>query len=254
MYSVFLKTDVHPFPLEELARFRTEALGGIAYDNIQHLRLWFGRMAEGLDRYAATALVEILENNGYSAGVKEDAAIRRFDNDRNVSRADLSGERLLIETDVSGSREEIDWGDVALVALGRVPDPRLKMSAVRERAFGSRRRTINKPVSMDTITVKAQIIEERGALLQLFLRSPRPVVAIRPTSFFYDYLGDRRRTSAAENFALLIDDLQQFATGAYWPIRTREYIDGGVEAAGDFQNVAEFSRYHQWLYEGFVDP
>ncbi len=250
-YSVLLKTDIHPFPTRDLGKLRAEVLGGVAYDHMARLNMAFGWIAEGVDRYVAAALVETLEKNGFAAAVKEDAAFTRLGDDCKVGRAVLSPESLSIETDATGTWQTIDWGDVDLVAIGGVPDSRLKTAVVTDRRAKPVRRKVIQHVKARVLTAK--FVEEKGALLQLYVSSPRFVIAIRPTAFFYDYLADRRKSAAGENFALLLDDLQQFATGAYWPARTREYIDNGARAAGEFKNVPEFSRYHQWIYEAFVD-
>ena len=57
-------------------------------------------------------------------------------------------------------------------------------------------------------------------------RDPRVVFRVVENKMNYGYLGDRLRTSAAENFPLLVGDLRRLATSAFVTPTTTALLDG----------------------------
>ncbi|MBN1586476.1 MAG: hypothetical protein JW937_03490 [Candidatus Omnitrophica bacterium] len=252
-YSVFLKDESFPLPIEPVSRVLHQVLGGVMLDYFPQLKLHYGWIAKDLDLSTADALLAALESAGFPALKKEDSEPKGALQLYAVKKAELKEDFLYAQIGITEALTSVPWHSLSIVSIGSVPITKQK-SVVGE----AKKHSINWgvtaltgiPVSK-TKTVKTtrfENVSEQGVLIHLIFAQEKILLEIRPTAFNYAYLKERLATNSRENFKTLLQDLQRFATQACWTRVSRKFLETG-ELKPDFVDAKDFLRYNSWILE-----
>ena len=256
-WSVLLRGEELPLPVDVLSPILKQMLGGVALDYVHTIRTRYGWVARGLEQQAAETLAGSLEQHGFPALLKQDGGLINLEQRFVVTRAELREDALYFQETLAGGLRAIPWGHLKVVALGSVPVTKEKAVKARVETKG-----VNKAILMTTgipirtkkqeMQTRFETVQDEGVLLHLVnLEDPALVLEIRPTRFDYQYLGDRATGDPAKDLRLLLTDLARYGKGAHWTDMVRRYAkDGTLEP--DFTDEKDFLRYTRWITEKTV--
>lgn len=251
-WSVLLRGERLPLPVDVLSPILQEILGGVALDYVHTFRTQYGWLARGLEQHAAEALLGSLEQHGFPALLKQDGdlidLVQRFV----VTNGAMKEDALYYQETLAGNHRGLPWDHLRVVALGSVPVKKEK--AVRAWV---KKKGVNKAILMTTgipihtkkqeIQTRFETVLEEGILLHLvFLIDPPLVLEIRPARFDYSYLGDQVTGDPAKDLRLLLTDLARWGRAAHWTDMSRRYAKDGV-LEPNFADEKDFLRYTRWI-------
>ena len=171
----------------------------------------YGVLTEGLSRENAGKLSAALNAEGVPTRVVDESTIVRLPQAKIVRRLDCipSG---LISYDPLGRPTSIDWSHVVLVASGFVTGKERQRTEKTRVVYRGTGRGGSHPIELTDVSYS----EERKArlILEVYLNVAPGRLRVAAHKCRYDYLGDRLTQRYMDNYALLIQDLCRFASGA----------------------------------------
>jgi hypothetical protein len=206
-----MQKNLEPPTLEQLKQAFSNVPGLTAVDAALQCRDAFGILARSFEPERAQALQSALAAQGVETEVVEDASLPALPELRIVHRLDSTPDALMI-CDPLGRSFPLPWKSVLLIAAGKVrmtefktvdvPHPVLNYGGRGRRGFGG------EPV----VQYDHETHEEHNDrwLLEVVITGAAlrySVVADRPLSLLFQYLGDRRTIDVATNFKLVVQDL-----------------------------------------------
>jgi hypothetical protein len=251
-FSVLLREERLPLPVDLLSPVLQETLGGVALDYVHTIRTRHGWLAHGLEQSAAEALCATLEQHGFPALLQRDGDLPDLEQRFVVTSGAMKEDALYFQETLAGDLRGLPWELMKIVALGSVPMAREK--AVRSLV---RSKGVNKKILMTTgipirkkkkkLETQFETVRDRGMLLHLvFLIDPPLILEIRPTRFDYSYLGDRATGDPAHDFRILLVDLARNGRAAHWTDMSRRYAKEGI-LEPEFTDEKDFLRYTRWI-------
>ena len=199
----------------------------------------FGVLVNNLSPSDAMTLQGALGAEGVETAVVLQADLPQLPPAKFVHQMACVPDALVVQ-DAIGREFQVPWDQIILIAAGRVrltvfEQQRVtpSQSPVQDALdswwpVGPRRRSASQPAP-EYVTRESQVPK---LMLQLLLTRAVMRLQIEGEQFRFNYLGDRKRPELAENFALLVRDLMQFAPqaivnrGAYF---LRENASAGFE-------------------------
>jgi len=199
----------------------------------------FGILVNNLSSTDAMTLQGALGAEGVETAVVLQTDLPQLPPTKFVHQMDCLPNSLVVH-DAIGREFGVTWDQVMLVAAGRVrltvfEQQRVTPSQSPVQAAldswwpaGSRRRSASQPAP-EYVSRERQVPK---LLLEVVLVGAVMRLQVEGDQFRFNYLGDRKRPELAENFALLVRDLMQFAPqaivnrGAYF---LRENTSTGFE-------------------------
>lgn len=122
------------------------------------------------------------------------------------------------------------WNELALLNIGLLPLEIVRHESVDTTALHSA------PGSKTSTT---EVRSMRGPEAWLIAENPFRVWIIKPAEMNYEYLGDRKQTSGAANFRMLIDDIIARAKQLYLAPPARAFTGHGLSRHFEFEGDEE---------------
>jgi hypothetical protein len=124
------------------------------------------------------------------------------------------------------------WGHLRLISVGRVPLEKMRYWMTDARMHAA-------PIPPHDYVATG---ERYGLEAWLIFEKPLRGLHIDSEHMNYEYLGDRKSTSGAANFELLLADLVSLAPDAFLPESTRECLVHGPLSRYDFASTEDLQR------------
>jgi hypothetical protein len=217
---------------QELRAMICEATGMHPTDAVQ----WLARAPGTWPQPLEEPVVRRVLNGLYDAGVAAEAwrcdQFPELSPVRTVHRAAALDQGLRIHGLRGEPTHWIPWDRVELICAGKIVQedefrdlqkPRWPSSIVA----GLRALALQKPRPMERISRASRVVRDPVSEALVVRRDPRIAFRIVENQMNYGYLGDRLRSSAAENFPIFLADLCSRADGAYLTPSTRALLSGG---------------------------
>jgi hypothetical protein len=194
-------------------------------DAVAAARVTPGILRPRLSKQLAQAVVAEIELQGTKAGILPESDVPILDEPETLYylRCPLDGLEVV---GLHGEmRRLVRWTDLCLISLG----------VMRQAQSGA--------------APQAQSHSAPPGAIFLWLVCERPpiIYQLRHNQMNYAYLGQRLTTSAAANFALLLDDLVQHATAAYLTPATQAFraheLSGKFEFGSD-DELRDYTAFH----------
>jgi hypothetical protein len=203
-----MQKNLEPPTTEQLKLAFCSVPGLTAVDAAMLGRDAFGILARSFEPERAQALQSALAAQGVETEVVDDASLPALPELRIVHRLDSTPDALMI-CDPLGRSFPLPWKGVMLIAAGKVRMTEFKTVDVPHPAIsygGYGRR------GESAVVVHHETHEEHNDrwLLEVVITGGAlrySIVADRPLSLLFQYLGDRRSVDLAANFKLVIQDL-----------------------------------------------
>ena len=173
----------------------------------------YGILVNGFERQAAEALKAALAAQGVETEVVEEEQLPKLPLMRTVHRLDCTSDALMI-FDPLGRSFPLKWENILLIAAGRVRLTEFNtVTRTAPMLFGHTARS-GAPIQIKTETMEQSAdhwlleIVISGAALRY------SIVADRPESLLFQYLGARRTGDVTSNFKLVVEDIVKAAPQA----------------------------------------
>ncbi|MBN1444021.1 MAG: hypothetical protein JXA90_15025 [Planctomycetes bacterium] len=257
-WSVFLIDELLPLPVALLGKLVHRIAGGVLQDHVQRLKIHYGWLAQGLHEEQADELLRGLETHDLHGLKKREDQLIKIERKTTVHQALPLDDGIHIPVGRSGKMQVVPWSALTVVSIGSVPwfrqeavvEKRKKLSGIN--LTGTLLTGIPIPSYKTVEKTKYEQIAHEGILVQLVFVERGLVLEIRPSEFRYDYLGDRRSMTSAQNFFILLEDLERYtAESAHWTEISRDFLETGYLAHA-FENEGAFHRFNLWIAEKTV--
>lgn len=178
-----------------------------------------GLLPERVDADTADRLVTELQSAGVNAKKFDETEIPRMERRRTLHHIRcVSGGLEFVGAD--GETEVVlPWEELALISIGVVPEERAHHDIIPPRTL----------VHSAPHVYGSDIVAKGGRGPEMWLVREEPFEAWRVdhVEMNYEYLGDRKSTSAAANFHVLAEDIADHAEAAYRTPSARAYLQTG---------------------------
>ncbi len=197
--------------MEQLKQAFCNVPGLTAVDAAMQCRDAFGILARSFEPERAQALQSALAAQGVETEVVDDASLPALPELRVVHRLDSTPDALMI-CDPLGRSFPLPWKNVLLIAAGKVRMTEFKTVEVARPATnygGHVRSRFGGEVVLQYDHETHEETKDRW-LLEVVITGGAlrySIVADRPMSLLFQYLGDRRTVDIAANFKLVVQDL-----------------------------------------------
>jgi hypothetical protein len=234
-------TDFHvvvfavPGDPQELAQVLTEVMGSHPTDAIVHARSAPGILPDHLSREQADKLAAAIEKIGVRAGIVRAEEIPGFHHGEVVHHCKCTEEGLQILESHGDLETCIRWDEIELICVGTVPQDAGRHYPTGEMAVLSAARRSPR--------VPFDAAPSVGPELWLIRRNPFRAIRIDHKRMNYEYLGDRKTSSATVNFRTFLEDVLQHAPGAYVTPSARAFLEHGSERVFHFDSTDQLLRY-----------
>lgn len=213
----------------------------------------FGILVNDLGPTDAMTLQGALRAEGIETAVVLQTDLPQLPPVKFVHQMDCLPEALTIH-DAIGREFPVQWDQVMLIAAGRVrltvfeqqrvtPSPSPLQGALDSWwPAGARRRSVSPPAP-EYVSRESEVPK---LLLEVLLTRAVMRFQIEAGQFRFNYLGDRKRSESAENFALLVQDVMQFAPRAM--VNRGAYsLRGSSPAAFEYPSKHAFYEEITWM-------
>jgi hypothetical protein len=214
-----------PEEREAVADCLVRSLGYSSLDAKIRLRHLPGILPERFDRPRAEQAAGEINGIGGHAFAVDDADVPRLDHVRMLHHVRIADEGFEI-VGVSGAHEEtLPYASLALLSIGDVP-----LGPPGRREPGTAGVVIHSAPVPPSGSLTTQ---HRGPEMWLTTESPFRAFHFEHDAMNYEYLGDRKTTSATANFSELVRDLVDRAPGLFLTRSARTFI--GHEPVGQLR-------------------
>lgn len=183
-----------------------DALGLSPPDAMIHAGHTPGVLVENFSEAVSRQVAETLKRHSVPAIPVERSALPDFRHALRSHHLRMGVDALdLIDANGSVTRK-VPWGDIALVGIGLVPLETTQRVDLRDaHVMTSARRSHHRP----TVATLPPVLEA-----WLIMSTDRSVLRLDQTRMNYETLGERKSTSAAENFEVMLREILDRATSA----------------------------------------
>ncbi len=211
-----------------------ESLGLNQVDARIHAAHVPGILPDRLDHDQAVAVASAVQKTGVTAAAIAHSEIPAMDHPEVVHHAACLDEGLEI-LGMTGARSGlISWADLEFVSVGHVP-----LDSAHHYASES---NVIVQSSPHTFEEQSDGVAVKGPACWLIARNPQRVYFINHQQMNYDYLGERKSTSAAANFQAFLSDITSAATSAYLTPATHAILDHGSAHDYTFDDTERFKQ------------
>jgi hypothetical protein len=208
MTCSLMQKNLEPPTMEQLKQAFCSVPGLTAVDAAMLSRDAFGILARSFEPERAQKLQSALAAQGVETEIVEDASLPALPDLRIVHRLDSTPDALMI-CDPLGRSFPLPWKNVMLIAAGKVRMTEFKTIDVPHPviSYGGYGRR-----GESAVVIHHETHEEQNDrwLLEVVITGAAlrySIVADRPLSLLFQYLGDRRTVDLATNFKLVVQDL-----------------------------------------------
>lgn len=220
----------------ELRDVLVRVLGLNGVDAQIHARAVPGLLPDRLPRDRADELVQEIGRLGLAAEVIPEAELPVLDCEHEVHHVRL-GDDGLQRLDLAGDVEAtIPWDQLCMLSIGHVP-----LDEPEHRYITSTTAVIHS--APPGISHRSLDVVRTGPQAWIVYGDPEQGFRIDHQEMNYEYLGDRKSTSATNNFRLLIDDLLARTPDLYLTPASRAYVEHGFQRHYEFHSAGELQRY-----------
>lgn len=210
-----MQTSLEPPSLEQLKLAFSKVPGLTAMDALTLGRNAYGILVKSFEPDRAQALQSALAAQGIETELVGDASLPALPQLRMVHKLDSTPDALMV-CDPLGRSFPLPWKNVMMIAAGKVRLTEFKDIEVPRPAANQYRRYGD---GAPQVVYERQTREEHNDrwLLEVVITGAAlrySIVADRPGSFLFQYLGDRRTDDLAINFKLVVQDLTGNAPNA----------------------------------------
>jgi hypothetical protein len=193
-----------------------------------------GVLPDRLTREQAESVAAAVKATGVAAAAVAQADIPQLNHPETIHHAACLDDGLEI-IGLAGSRSGfVTWGDLEFVSVGHVP-----LESAHHYASESNVVVHSSP---HTFEEQSEGIAVSGPVCWIITRSPQRVFFINHSRMNYDYLGDRKSSSATANFHEFLTDLTRLATTAYLTPSTHAILDRGSASDYLFKDTEQFKQ------------
>ncbi len=193
-----------------------------------------GVLPDRLTRDQADSVVAAVKATGVAATAVAQSDIPQLDHPDTVHHAACLDDGLEV-IGLTGSRSGfIAWDDLEFLSVGHVP-----LEAAHHYAPESNVVVRSSPHSVDE---ESEGVAVSGPVCWIIARNPQRIFFISHSRMNYDYLGDRKSTSATANFHEFLTDLARLATSAYLTPSTHAILNHGSASDYVFKDAEQFKQ------------
>ena len=193
-----------------------------------------GVLPDRLTREQAESLVAAIKATGVTAIAVAQSDIPQLNHPETIHHAACLDDGLEI-IGLSGSRSGfVAWDDLEFLSVGHVP-----LESAHHYASESNVVVRSSP---HTFEEQSEGIAVSGPVCWIIARNPQRVFFINHSRMNYDYLGDRKSSSATANFHEFLTDLARLATTAYLTPATHAILDRGSASDYLFKDSEQFKQ------------
>lgn len=260
-WSVFLRDESLPLPIQEIARLAREVTGGVVLDHAQRIRRSYGWIAGGLEEPQAGRLVESLEAGGFPALKKSEDRLVPLEKKFKTHKALLLDEGLSVQADLRGEMVTMPWQELSVVSAGKVLTFQDEKVSETEGAALNVTEVLSAGAFLVTglpiPTLKTKVktatkqVERSSVLIHLVFAAADTVIEIGAGEFDYSYLGARLAPTSRENLLLFLGDLRRLAGGAHFTDMTVAFLETG-RLGHEFHGEKDFLSFNRWIVEKTV--
>lgn len=209
-YAILLQ-ELKPLDLEKTARIIAKAEHIVYADATRSVRNCCGILAHDLTLYEARSICNELNAEGVGVFYMDQDKMYYPAPAVHVNNADCLQEFFNVE-DIYGGFHPLAWTSIILVSIG--------------------------------------LITGEGLILDIFSREPQKKhYRVKHDAFNYDYLGERLKPSALDNFRLFAQDIVSLATQAYGNRGINAYLSDKEPEKMDYNDLDHFDKENLWLLQ-----
>ncbi|MEW4527701.1 hypothetical protein [Maioricimonas sp. JC845] len=220
----------------ELRDVLVRVLGLNAVDAQIHARAVPGLLPDRVSCETGDELVAAFGELGLAAEVIREEELPELDPEREVHHLRLVDDGLQL-VGLSGEVETtVPWYQLDMLSIGHVPidEPQHRYitdttAVIHSAPTGMAHRSLD--------------VVRTGPQAWIVYGEPETGFRIDHQEMNYEYLGERKSTSATANFRLLVDDLIARAPELYLTPAARAYIDHGFQRHYEFRSAEELRQY-----------
>jgi hypothetical protein len=222
----------------ELAEVLTEVLRIHPTDAMVRSRSAPGILPDRLTRDEAERLAAAIQKIGIRAEVARGDEIPDFDHGEVVHHCQCTDDGMQILETHGAVETCIRWNEIELICVGVVPQEAGRHYPTGEMAvLSAARRSPRAPFDATPAA---------GPELWLVRRNPFRAFRIDHKRMNYEYLGNRKSSSATLNFRTFVEDLLNYAPRARVTPSTRAFLEHGDERISHFDATDQLRRYAQF--------
>ena len=257
-YAILLN-ELKPLDLQKTARILAKADDIIYADATRAVRNCYGILAMGLPLGEAKSISEELNREGVGVFHMDQSKMYYPEPAVHINNADCL-EQCFDVQDIYGRSHPLLWANIILMSLGRIVErkegggsggltagPSLGTVITHSVMGIPGRGMVPRP---STPLTPRKITEEEHLTLDIFSKIPqRKHYRIQQKAFNYDYLGHRLKSSAGENFRLLVEDLIRYAKQAYGNGGINAFLSGEELEKMHYNDLDHFDKENLWLLQ-----
>ena len=193
-----------------------------------------GVLPDRLTREQAEFVVSAVKETGVAAAAVAQSEIPQLNHPETIHHAACLDDGLEI-IGLTGSRSGfVSWDDLEFVSVGHIP-----LESAHHYASESNVVVHSSP---HTFEEESEGIAVSGPVCWIIARNPQRVFFINHSRMNYDYLGDRKSSSATANFHEFLTDLTRLATTAYLTPATHAILNHGSASDYLFKDAEQFKQ------------
>ncbi|MBI1310625.1 hypothetical protein GC176_04890 [bacterium] len=228
--AVFSRGD----DIEAMAAVLSESLGLNRVDAKIHAAHLPGLLADRLTNEQAEIVVAAVRQLGVAAAAVAQSDVPQLNHPETIHRAACLDDGLEI-IGLSGARSGfIAWPDLEFISVGYVP------------LEGAHHYAPESPVVLHSapheVEEQSEGVAVSGPVCWFIARNPQRIYFLNHSRMNYDYLADRKSSSAAANFSEFLTDLTGSATTAYLTPATRAILHHGSASDYLFKDAEQFKQ------------
>jgi hypothetical protein len=211
-----------------------EALGLNRIDARIHAAHLPGVLPDRLSREQAESVATAIKATGVAAAAIDQSGIPQLNHPETVHHAACLDDGFEI-LGLTGSRSGfVTWDDLEFLSVGHIP-----LESAHHYAPESNVVVRSSPHSVEE---ESEGVAVTGPVCWIIARNPQRIFFISHSRMNYDYLGDRKSSSATANFQEFLTDLAGRATAAYLTPATRAILNHGSASDYFFKDAEQFKQ------------
>ncbi|HEY3914770.1 MAG TPA: hypothetical protein VGN61_09820 [Verrucomicrobiae bacterium] len=236
-------------PSEEQLQSAFQEVPGLAAADAGILgRDAYGVLLNGLELVQASALQSALARHGIETEAVDEAALTDLPVPRQLTKVSFTPEALEIY-DVMGRTFPLEWGQIAIIAAGRVWLTDFISELVRKEMMrvGGRHGDYAPTVKVEKVTTEAR---NQHLLLEIITHGAAARYQVKAdlpeTLLLYQCLGERRSKDPVVNLCLFVQEMARYAPQAALNYGAYKLCESG-DAAFTYASKTAFYREITWL-------
>ena len=223
---------------QDLADVLIQELGMHATDAMIQAHSAPGLLPHRFPREQSEKLIDALQKLGLQAAAFADDELPDLHHSRSAHHCRCTTDGLEVIGADGKTENSIPWNDLDFICVGIIPQSTSRHYPTRDMSvLSAARRSPHAPLETPA-TEEPELWFAR--------RNPFRPYRLDQQRMNYEYLGEKKTSSAAVNFQLFLKDLVQQAPQAYLAPSTRAFLNHGPESHYHFKSAEELASYAQF--------